>query len=234
LISTPSGGSSLITNSNVVKGLKTNSPITLTDASNLLTLGLDKVALANDFEVAFTAIAPLQKGINLQTGELTLKLQDNLGEILADHVDTIGDVVVGDAVLTDNIRANGENAVTIGDNLVVTGNLTVNGSLINYNPFWVSGRVNGTNLSILKSNGKYGFTVTRHPDFPAGVYRITFDTPAPDANYVISLAQFGNGNIKVWEATLYGGPPTTTRFHAVTYNTSWVLANFDFYFSIFV
>jgi hypothetical protein len=136
-------------------------------------------------------------------------------------------------VATNTIIGNGANEITIADNLVVTGDLTVQGS-INYNPFWVSSRVNGSTLQVLKSNGKYGFTVTRPADFPTGVYGIAFDTPAPDANYVISLAQIGNGNIKVWEATLYGGPPTTTRFHVVTYNTSWQLVNYEFYFSVFV
>jgi hypothetical protein len=182
---------------------------------------LNTSALSNDFALAFTPVDPLIEDYNILTNERTLK------------IDPMGTMSIND-VETNNIQANGASQVTVNDNLVVTGNLTVNGSLINYNPFWVSGRVNGTNLSILKSNGRYGFTVTRHPDFPAGVYRITFDTPAPDANYVISLAQIANGNIKVWESTLYGGPPISTRFHVVTYNTSWVLANYDFYFSVFV
>ena len=148
-------------------------------------------------------------------------------------IDPLGTMSIND-VETNNISSNGASQVTVNDNLVVTGNLTVNGSLINYKPFWAAGRVNGTNLSILKSNGRYGFTVTRAPDFPTGVYKITFNTAAPDANYVISLAQFGNGNVKVWENTLYSGLPTATHFHVVTYNTSWVVANYDFYFSVYV
>jgi hypothetical protein len=221
LISTPSGGSSLITNSGVVKGLKTNSPITLTDASNVLTIGLNTTTLSNEFALKFTPAQPLIEDYNVLTNVRTLM------------IDPLGTMSIND-VETNNIYSNGASQVTVNDNLVVTGNLTVNGSLINYKPFWAAGRVNGTNLSILKSNGRYGFTVTRAPDFPTGVYKITFNTAAPDANYVISLAQFGNGNVKVWENTLYSGLPTASAFHVVTYNTSWVVANYDFYFSVYV
>ena len=113
----------------------------------------------------------------------------------------------------------------------------INTAISNYNPFWVSGRVRGSNLSILKSNGKYGFTVTRPPgaEFATGVYKITFNTPAPDANYVISLAQIGSGNIKVWDYnSAFNGFPATRHFYVVTYNSSWALTNWNFYFSVYV
>jgi hypothetical protein len=182
---------------------------------------LDTLALSNDFAPAFELEGPLIEGYNFATNVRSLK------------IDPDGTMEV-DIIKTNHIEASGEAQVSIDDNLVVSGNLTVNGSLINYKPFWAAGRVNGTNLSILKSNGRYGFTVTRAPDFPTGVYKITFNTAAPDANYVISLAQFGNGNVKVWENTLYSGLPTASAFHVVTYNTSWVVANYDFYFSVYV
>ena len=51
--------------SNILKGIRANSPITLTDTNDILNFDLDKVALANDFEIAFTAVAPLRKGIKL-------------------------------------------------------------------------------------------------------------------------------------------------------------------------
>jgi hypothetical protein len=224
LISTPSGGSSLITNSGVVKGLKTNSPITLTDASNVLTLGLNTTALSNDFALKFTPVDPLIEDYNVLTNQRTLKI-DPLGTMTVNEVET------------NTVRANGASQVSVDADLVVYGNLTINGSLINYNPFWVSGRVAGSNLAILKSNGEYGFTVSRPAgaEFATGVYKITFNTPAPDANYVISLAQIGSGNIKVWDYnSAFDGRPAATHFHVVTYNTSWALTNWNFYFSVFV
>jgi len=266
LINTPAEGGAVISNS-VVKALKANSPITLTDANNLLTLDLNKVELANDFEVAFTAIAPLRKGFSLETGELTLQLEDNIGNIFADRVETTGNLVAGNVVSTNTVVGNGANEVTVADNLKVTGTTVLNGNLevgfnltcgdiiangiygtaatqiqsnintaiSNYNPFWVAGRIDDTDLSILKSNGKYGFTVTRPSGFPTGVFQITFDTPAPDANYVISLTQIGSGNIKVWDYTSqFNGYPATTHFYVVTYNTSWSLRDWQFYFSVFV
>jgi hypothetical protein len=101
----------------------------------------------------------------------------------------------------------------------------------------VSGRVSGSNLSIQKSNGKYGFTVSRPAgaEFATGVYKITFNTPAPDANYVISLAQLGTGNVKVWESIDQPGRiPSTSSFHVVTSNQTWNLTNYEFYFSVYV
>jgi hypothetical protein len=172
-----------------------------------------------------------------------------------------GNLNVGGDVLTNQVRANGASQVTVNDHLNVTGNTTLEGTLTcgditadnllgnaaiqiqnyintsisNYNPFWVSGRVNGTTLQILKSNGKYGFTVTRPSGFATGVYRIAFNTATPDANYVISLAQLGIGNVKVWESTdVAGRLPTTSSFHVVTSNSTWTLTNYDFYFSVFV
>ena len=132
-----------------------------------------------------------------------MQLEDNLGEILADHLDTIGDVVVGDAILTDNIRANGASQVTIADNLVVTGNLTVNGSSNissgSSNPIFCGGRVNGTNLSSVSSVGRVGYTLSRPGTHPVGVYIVTFNSPAPNNAYTVSLTVAGFGAIRLWE-----------------------------------
>ena len=49
-------------------------------------------------------------------------------------MDATGDVVVGDAVLTNNIRGNGANEVTVNDHLKVTGNTVLDGNLnVGYN-----------------------------------------------------------------------------------------------------
>jgi hypothetical protein len=88
-------------------------------------------------------------------------------------------------VETHNVRSNGASQATIDDNLVVTGNVTINGSLINYNPFWVAGKVD-PNAVVLVSKGKVGFTVTRTA---TGNYRVDFNSAHPNgSNYVISIA----------------------------------------------
>ena len=99
------------------------------------------------------------------------------------------------------------------------------------NPSFCAGRVNA-NATIASSIGRVGFSVIRPATFPAGVYQILFDTPAPNNNYVINLAQQSNGNIKIWDATLYNGPPTAARFHVVCYNQNWVLTDSVFHFSV--
>ena len=110
----PSEGSSLL-NGTAVKGLNVNAPITLTDANNTLTVRLDKVSLANDFEVAFNTIAPLQKNLNLQTGNFELKI-DPTSDM------TIWNANVTDELAVDTMRANGANQMTINDNVTITGN----------------------------------------------------------------------------------------------------------------
>jgi hypothetical protein len=174
-------------------------------------------------------------------------------DLLADGQFTItGNAVIGASasVLTNKILGNGANEGTIDDNLKVTGalscdgnlqaanmeatgilnvqgNLTVGGSMPR--PFWVAGKVDGNKMSVLKSNGRYGFTATRPSGFGTGVYEITFDTPAPDAHYVISIDQQITGNIKIWDSHL----PTTTEFHMVSFNQTWNLINCIFRFTVY-
>jgi hypothetical protein len=99
------------------------------------------------------------------------------------------------------------------------------------NPFYCAGRVNA-NGTIASSIGQVGFTVTRPPGYPTGVYAITFNTPAPNNEYVVNLTQLGSGNIKIWDAVTF--PPTTVKFHVVTYNTGWVLTDWAFHFSVVI
>ena len=58
------------------------------------------------------------------------------------------------------IKASNATVITIEDDVNVTGNLVLYGSL-KYIPCWVAGKVDGTNLNSLSTNGRYGFTVTR-------------------------------------------------------------------------
>jgi hypothetical protein len=124
----------------------------------------------------FTAIEPLRKVVNLQTGAIELRV---------DTADLGG------------------------------------------NPFFCAGRVNAA-ATVASSIGQVGYTVSRPGGFPTGVYRIQFDSPAPNNDYVISLAQLGSGNIKIWESTA----PTINNFHVVTSNTTFNLTNWAFHFSV--
>jgi hypothetical protein len=120
----------------------------------------------------------------------------------------------GEVVIYNNLRVHGD-IRDVGDNI--------------WTPFHCAGKVLGTTLGILKSSGKYGYTVTRHQSHPAGVFKITFSTPHIDSNYIVNItpqrwATFG----VVWDSV----PPTTTDFHVVIYNTSNALENTVFHFTV--
>jgi hypothetical protein len=99
-------------------------------------------------------------------------------------------------------------------------------------PFFCAGRCNGENMTVLSSRGRVGFTFTRQSGYPTGVYKITFAEAAPDANYVISVAQEKTGNIKVWDSANFR--PSTTSFHLVAAAQSWSLMDTWFSFSVYV
>ena len=119
-----------------------------------------------------------------------------------------GNLNVDGELATNSIIGNGANAVTVNDNLNVTGNLDVgfnltcgditataiygtaatqiqsniNTAISNYNPFWVAGKVD-PNANVLVSKGKVGFTVTRTA---TGNYRLISLLPTRMA-YITSL-----------------------------------------------
>jgi hypothetical protein len=125
----------------------------------------------------FTAIEPLRKVINLQTGAVELRV--------------------------DTAELGG-------------------------NPIFCGGRVNGTNLSSVSSVGRVGYTLSRPGTHPVGVYIVTFNSPAPNNNYTVSLTIAGFGAIRLWEDFL----PTVNGFRVVATNNSWALANAVWHFSI--
>jgi len=94
----PASGSS-IANGLSVKGIDTAGPITLTDANNTLTLGLDNGILANDFEPSFLTIAPLQKSLNLGTGNFELKI-DPTADLSINDISLSGNIVGVNATST--------------------------------------------------------------------------------------------------------------------------------------
>ena len=110
----------------------------------------------------------------------------------------------------------------------LNGDLVIGGTITTSNskPFWVAGKVNGTNLSTISTMGRYGFTVSRAATFAAGVYYIDFNTDSSNANYIISLTNEASGWCKVWDVNR----PTVAGFYVVSYNSSNVLTDSIFNF----
>mgnify|MGYP002810166833 CR=1 FL=1 len=81
------------------------------------------------------------------------------------------------------------NGTILMDSLSVSGNIRVDGTT-NFNPFWVAGRINGNNVTILQSKGTYTLTFSRSQTV---YYHIGLSTPHPDGSNFILLSQ-GEGD----------------------------------------
>jgi hypothetical protein len=90
---------------------------------------------------------------------------------------------------------------------------------LNYNQFWVAGKVGSTG-SILRSQGKNGFTVTKTG---TGQYTITFAVAHPSANNIVSLTAHGY---------VYLSSSTATSFGVVLKNYDLALADQPFHFTV--
>jgi hypothetical protein len=116
---------------------------------------------------------------------------------------------LGSSLSVNRIQSNGDENVSFGDailagggikcdtwrpvdnpGLTVEGDLFVNGHL-HYNsitsPFWVAGKVDGSNLAILSSKGQRPFTVQRESGFGSGVFKISFEAHPDGQHYVIQI-----------------------------------------------
>jgi hypothetical protein len=89
-------------------------------------------------------------------------------------------------VVAAEIRASTADQVTVNDSVIITGNLTVEGTFYaeNSNPFWAAGRFNGTSLFKKDSAGRSDFNVERVSGFAAGVYRISFNSHPKGGDYI--------------------------------------------------
>jgi hypothetical protein len=138
------------------------------------------------------------------------------GDTVADRVETTGNLVAGNVLATNTIIGHCATEVTIADNLVITGDLTVQGSS---NRSGASS--NGNDLSIIASIGFVGFTVPRLTNYPTGVYKITYDQPHPDgANHVV-LVHAQSSNSYLTPALVEAPTPQTANyFHLTLRNTT--------------
>jgi hypothetical protein len=98
--------------------------------------------------------------------------------------------IEGPIMAADIIRATTAEAITVEDNMIITGNLTIQGTMFaeNSNPFWAAGRFSGGTLNKIVSSGIYDFNVDRVAGFAAGVYRLSFNTHPRGANYITNAS----------------------------------------------
>jgi hypothetical protein len=97
------------------------------------------------------------------------------------------------------------------------GSLSVLGEVTGWSPFWIAGKVLGTQSTptVVASKGRVGFSVTRR-NGATGQFIITFDQNHPDgSDYVVALTIQGTGFMKVQQFS--SAAPGPTGFDAVAF-----------------
>ena len=110
--------------------------------------------------------------------------------------------------------------LTVSNNAVINGNLTVNGTMPS--PFWVAGKIDGSTAgavpTILTRKGQYGSEITcvRKTGQPVGVYDISWTTPHPDGvNIVAMVSGEGSSYSETLGAGSAGYPNTATSMTVI-------------------
>ena len=110
----------------------------------------------------------------------------NVGNVIAPYK------IISPKIHTNTILANGNNEITLDDDVILTGNLNITGNITasNSNPFYIGGKVSGGG-SIISSKGKIGFSVVKSS---IGVFVITPTIAFGNTNYLINIScQYGGG-----------------------------------------
>ena len=145
------------------------------------------------------------------------------GNVAAASMHSIGEISTDALVRTDELRGLVAEAVTIRDNVVITGDLTVQGSSNTANPYWVAGRVRAADQAVLNSKGRYSFTVSRAPGYSTGVFLVEWSEPHPDgANLVAVLSGEAGSTGSGWQTigNMFNSSDSSQRNNA---NRLWVL-----------
>ena len=87
--------------------------------------------------------------------------------------------------------------------------------------------VSGNTTGIFSSNGRVGFTVGRTSGFTTGSFRIFYNTPFPNSNYIITLQAFSPGL-----AFLGANTSTSVLEILVRGSSGLALRDCDFYFTV--
>jgi hypothetical protein len=133
------------------------------------------------------------------------------------------------ALKADIIQGLSTTTLRIEDNMIIAGNLTVNGAIIasSLNPFWCAGKVNGTNGAVITTKGRVGFTVNRQQ---VGTFLISMNTAHPDgANYIINTTA---QTYHSWVRTGDTYDPTSQNFTIIVINSSNVPSDITFFFTV--
>jgi hypothetical protein len=106
-----------------------------------------------------------------------------------DGVVTLGYKLRTPELLVHTLRGNGETRITIDDNVTITENLIVNGTITDntrsLNPFWICGTVAANGTVVSSNRGKYGFTCHKTGN---GYYIISpTNANCSDTNYIINI-----------------------------------------------
>jgi hypothetical protein len=139
-----------------------------------------------------------------------------------------GNISTAAALRANSLAPVSGTVVTATQDLAVAGNLTLSGSLVGWTPYYCAGRVNGVNVTVGSSIGRVGYTVARASGQATGVFVITFASPAPNNNYVITMLPMTFGTSYLWDVN----PPTVNGFHCVVVSNTWQLKNATFHFSV--
>ena len=134
----------------------------------------------------------------------------NVGNVIAPYK------ILSPKIHTNTILANGNNEITLDDDVLITGNLNITGNITasNSNPFYIGGKVSGGG-AIISNKGKTTFTVVRSS---IGVFVITPTISFGNTNYLINIScQYGGGTgcYSVFTNSL-----TATGFTVITMNNS--------------
>jgi len=232
------GGISLGSGS-VVKGLKAAAPVTMTEAANAITLGLDTTNLAS-------------------TSDLTSGLSDKQDALLFSNptggvsLYGAGNIVKGLKAVAPISMLDDENMITLGitfgvyepvftvveplQKTLVAGDWKMSIDPDALNPFWVAGRVNGSTVTKMSTKGKHDYTVTR---VSTGLFWISWTDPHPDGtNFTAFFSGNGftgaNWNI-LHDFTVGGGAPygnTEYGVSVITRDNNFTLLNGSFSFQV--
>ena len=145
---------------------------------------------------------------------------------------TVDYKVITPLLYATKIKASKATVITLEDDVLITGNLVVNGSS-NYKPYWIAGKVN-TNGFILATQGRYTyiyiyiFTSSRTS---TGLYIVTPNgsTPFSDTNYIINISfqiEGANATGRIVNSSL-----SVSSFQIMTYVNN-ILADCSFHFTV--
>jgi len=241
----------------VVRSLDRDDTLTMTTASNRITLGVDDTVMARHTSVA-SAISDLAtfQYVDTTTAALLTAGLSGKQDALAFNVPSGGISLYADGSIVKGLKAaapitmtEAANAITVGleadtyepvfsvvapllkyfNFISNTNNVAIDQAALN--PFWVAGQINGSTLDKLSNKGNHDYTVTRPS---TGLYWISWTDPHPEGvNFTVTIT--GNGLTgNAWNVLQNFSPNLNTAygFYAITRDSNFVLLNGSFCFQV--